>query len=97
VPADAGEDFPTLGGGAAAEPDLDQGLAGESDAVLPAIGWGSVALGTFVAAWLVARLWRHRNPERRVRPYLAYLALSPVFFFFLYLCFENVDRVLPAY
>ena len=81
----------------AADPDLDQGLAGDSSRLLPAIGWGLVCLAIGLVAWFAARLWRTKAPDHRFRPYLAYVVATPAFLFFLYLCFENVDRVLPAY
>lgn len=94
LPAVTAAENPALG---AAEPDLDQGLAGDSSRVLPAIGWGLVCLAVGLVAWFAARRWRAKDPDRRFRPYLAYVVATPVFLFFLYLCFENVDRVLPAY
>ncbi len=93
APTSAAED-PAL---TVADPDLDQGLAGDSSRVLPAIGWGLVCLAIGLVAWFAARMWRAKDPSHRFRPYLAYAVATPAFLFFLYLCFENVDRVLPAY
>ena len=51
-----------------------------------------------VGVWLLARLAdrRLRFPPRG-RRLAVYVLASPVLLFFLFLCFENVDRLLPAY
>ena len=70
------------------EVSLDEGLDGESDALGPAIGWGLVA----AAIWAVARIgaWKWRRwPSYAI---VAIPVLIP-----LWLCFEQVDRLLPAY
>jgi hypothetical protein len=58
-------------------------------------------LATAVAglvAWLVSRRWDHRIGRRsRLRHIAVYALVSPAFFVLLFLCFENVDRLLPAY
>jgi hypothetical protein len=84
---------------AAEAANLDQGLAGDRSAVAPAVGWGSLAAAVALAAALIGRAWERRavqHPRRR-RRLLVYGLVSPVFLLVLYLCFENVDRVLPAF
>ena len=80
------------------QPDLDQGLAGDRSALPSAIGWGLVTAALAVGVWLLARLAdrRLRFPPRG-RRLAVYVLASPVLLFFLFLCFENVDRLLPAY
>jgi hypothetical protein len=57
-----------------------------------------VAAAVALAAWLVARAWdRHAGQPRRRRRVLVYALASPLLALLLFLCFENVDRVLPAF
>lgn len=70
------------------EVNLDEGLNGESNALWPAIGWGLVA----AAIWAVARIgaWKWRRwPSYAL---VAIPVLIP-----LWMCFQQVDRLLPAY
>ncbi|MEA3216359.1 MAG: sortase, partial [Acidimicrobiia bacterium] len=79
-------------------PDLQQGLGGDRSALPSAIGWGLATAAAGFVAWLVSRRWDHRIGRRsRLRHIAVYALLSPAFFVLLFLCFENVDRLLPAY
>jgi hypothetical protein len=63
-----------------------------------AIGWGLVTALVGAAAWFLSRLWDRRSGRRsRLRHLAAYAMTSPIFLLLLFLCFENVDRLLPAY
>ena len=83
---------------AADQPDLQQGLAGDRSALPSAIGWALVTAALAVGVWLLARMAdrRLRIPPKG-RRLIVYVVASPVLLFFLFLCFENVDRLLPAY
>ena len=80
-----------------AAPDLQQGLAGDRSALAPAGGWALICAAIGVLAWYTGRRWQARRGIGRLRKFAVYALVSPVFLFFLYLCFTNVDRVLPAY
>lgn len=66
---------------------LDEGLNGEKDALVPAIGFGVVALALYFAFKEMARRWKPW-------PSLI-LGIAPVLFF-MALSFERIDRYLPA-
>ncbi len=70
------------------EVSLDEGLAWDTSPLPKALLYGLIAALIFLAAWFAARRWR-RIPSYAV-------ALVP-FAFALYLAFEQVDRILPAY
>ena len=76
--------------------DLDQGLGGDRSAAGPAFGWGLLTAFAAVGAWWLGRFWKLSSGRRAV-PYLVYLVASPVVLSLLYVCFEHVDRLLPAY
>jgi sortase A len=79
-------------------PDLQQGLGGDRSALPSAIGWGLATAAAGLVAWLVSRRWDHRIGRRsRLRHIAVYALVGPAFFVLLFLCFENVDRLLPAY
>ena len=85
-------------GGTSGQANLDQGLAGDRSALPSAIGWGLVTLALVVLAWLAAVAFERRvHVPRRGRRLIVYALASPVVLVFLFLCFENVDRLLPAY
>ncbi len=98
TPAAAGDEDPSTIGGDESSLDLDQGLAGDSSAWPAAAAWAALTALVCALAWFIARRWS-RTAERRpwIRKGVVYLAASPVFFVVLYFCFENVDRLLPAY
>ncbi len=79
-------------------PDLDANqLAGDSGAWPGAVAWGLATLVAAALAWLAAH---YAALVRGVRPWrdrAIYLAASPVCLGLLFLCFTNVDRLLPAY
>lgn len=83
---------------AAPRADLDQGLGGDSTAWPAVIGWGLVSALVGALAWVAARWWSRRGEGRaRLRRWSVYAVASPFFLVVLYMCFENVDRLLPAY
>lgn len=83
VPAEA----PSGGGEVAADAELDGGLGGDPDALLPAVLFGLAALAVGFVAWLVGRRW-HRLP--------AYLLATPAVLALVWVCYQNLDRYLPA-
>jgi sortase A len=98
APAIPGDEAAQLGADQAGQPDLDQGLAGDRSALPSAIGWALVTAALAIGVWLLARLADHRlRMPPRGRRLAVYVLASPVLLFFLFLCFENVDRLLPAY
>lgn len=68
----------------------DPSLAGDSSARLPALGWGLVFAAVWSGAWA---LGRRRGRWARVGLYAAALAPMAVT---LYLCFEQIARLLPS-
>ena len=70
------------------EVSLDEGLDGQSSARWPAIGWGLLAAAIWIAGRIAARRWK-RWPSYAIVALPAAAAL--------WLCFEQVDRLLPAY
>lgn len=88
LPVDVTEDTAT---------DLDAGLAGDSSAWTPAIGWGLLTAAVAAAAWFIGKLWRERSATPKFKPYIAYAMASPIVGTLLYQCFFHVDRLLPAY
>jgi sortase A len=79
---------------------IDGGLSGNPKSKTPAIVWGLVCAGIWLATWLASRLV-HRNMGRR-RKYRwiytssPYLVGVPVFLVALYVFFENFAVLLPA-
>lgn len=65
----------------------DPSLAGDPSARGPAAAWGGATALVALAGWLLGRRWR-RWP--------AYLLSAPVGVTTLFLCFEQVNRLLPA-
>ena len=76
---------------------LDQGLAGDRRALAPSLAWGSLAALIGLLAWATSRSWQRSKGRGFVRMLVPYVVVSPLFLFVLYLCFTNVDRLLPAY
>lgn len=76
-----GEDT-LLGGGS----DL---LGNEQGARLPALLWGLAAAAVWFTAWQVGRTWRRAK-------WPAYVLGTPVFLLVLFVCFTQVERLLPA-
>ena len=70
------------------EVSLDEGLDGQSSALWPAIGWGLLAAAIWVGGRIAAWRWK-RWPSYAIVALPAATAL--------WLCFEQVDRLLPAY
>ncbi len=69
------------------EVSLDEGLNGDSDALLPALLFGAIAVALYFAFKELARRWK---------PWPALIVgIAPVLFF-MALAFEKVDRFLPA-
>lgn len=98
----AGEEVDGLGGeeaaGRQAQLNLDEGLGGDSAAWPDVIFWGAVAAVVGLAVWFAARYWSSRATSRQwLRKLIVYTAASPLVLVVLYLLFENVDRLLPAY
>ncbi|MDP9418863.1 MAG: class E sortase [Actinomycetota bacterium] len=62
-------------------------LSGDPSARVPALLWGALAAGAWVATVEAARRWR-RLP--------AYLLGAPVVLVVLFVCFEHVARLFPA-
>lgn len=67
--------------------DLDEGLNGDKDALLPAIGWGLLAIAAYIFFKELSKRWR-RWPS-------VALGIFPVIVF-VGLSFEKIDRYLPA-
>jgi len=65
----------------------DPSLAGDPTARGPAAGWGAATALIALGAWLVGQRWR-RWP--------AYLLSLPLGAVTLFLCFEQIARLLPA-
>ena len=80
-----------------ASSNLDQGLAGDRRALAPSLGWGSLAAFIGLLAWATGRFWQRTKGRSHLRMLVPYAVVSPLFLFVLYLCFTNVDRLLPAY
>lgn len=73
-------------------------LGGDASAWPGAIGWGAAALVAAAAAMVLAvTLDRRRGERRLVRRLGIYALASPAVGLCLFLCFTNVDRLLPAY
>lgn len=83
-----GEDEVADDSAAQSDLDLDEGLAGDSAALVPTILWGLGLLALGVIAWLVGRAWR-RWPT--------YLIAAPFFLVVMFFWFQQIDRLLPAY
>jgi sortase A len=66
------------------------GLGGDRGARLPAALWGLLFLAIGFVAWFIARRWRGW------RHWLVYVAFSPVLAVVLFLCFQQVNQLLPA-
>jgi len=84
---DTGSDEPPAAAAFIDEVSLDEGLNGDKDALLPAIGWGVAALAAYLAFKELGKRWR-RWPAIAIGivPVVVLMALS----------FEKVDRYLPA-
>jgi sortase A len=79
---------PSPGPPVAQPPSLDvAGLSGDRAAAWPTVWWALASAAVALALWLLAR---------RGRPWLVYLLGAPVFLVVLFVCFENVSRLLPA-
>lgn len=74
---------------APAEPaaSLDEGFAGDSSALVPALAYLAGFFGVWLLAWFVGRKWK-RWP--------AYLVGTPVALGLLWFCFVSLDKFLPA-
>ena len=83
----SGSDEPPAAAAFFDEVSLDEGLNGDEDALLPAIGWGVAAVAAYLAFKELAKRWR-RWPAIAIGivPVVLLMALS----------FEKVDRFLPA-
>jgi len=77
--------------GQAAAPDAE--LSGDASARLPALLWGAAALLCGFMAWRAGRRWSQRGRWAR---WAAYALASPAVLVLLFLCFENINRLLPA-
>ncbi|MFN2504104.1 MAG: class E sortase [Acidimicrobiales bacterium] len=74
--------------GAEPEPRADlAGLSGDKANRRPAVMWGALAAGIWLAGWLLGRVWR-RWP--------AYALTVAPFLVVLFVFYENVARLLPA-
>lgn len=62
---------------------------GDPSAKLPALAWAAAAGAVWLVAWLIGRRW----PAAK---WPAYLLGAPVFLVLLFVCFTNVERLLPA-
>ena len=69
----------------------DPSLSGDQSARAPALGWGLVFAAIWTAAWFVGR--RRRSLLARAGIYVA--AITPMAVT-LYLCFEQIARLLPS-
>ena len=79
---------------------IDGDLSGIAHSRTPAIVWGFVCAGIWLATWLVSRFLR-RNAGRRARfgwvyAWSPYLIGVPIFLVALYVFFENFALLLPA-
>ncbi|MEZ5235043.1 MAG: class E sortase [Acidimicrobiales bacterium] len=72
-------------------------LAGDSGAWPGAIAWGAATVAAAAAAWVLAWRLDVARGRRWTRRWAVYAAASPVVAVLLFLCFANVDRLLPAY
>lgn len=78
--------------------DLDQGLAGERDAIPAAIGWGLLAAALWIGGRLLGRRLAPRwDWTRRRGEIVGRLAVLVPVAVALWFCFEAADRALPAY
>lgn len=66
---------------------LEEGFAGDSDALVPALAYLGGFFGVWLLAWFVGRKWK-RWP--------AYLLGTPVALVLLWFCFVHLDKFLPA-
>jgi hypothetical protein len=72
----------------AALPPAEFGLAGDSAATAPAIGWGLALVAALLSAWYLLR--------RSRRTWLVYGLATPVVIAVAILCFANAAALLPA-
>ncbi|RMH75983.1 MAG: class E sortase [Actinomyces sp.] len=78
--------------------DLDQGLAGERDAIPAAVGWGLLAAALWIGGRLLGRRLAPRwDWTRRRGEIVGRLAVLVPVAVALWFCFEAADRALPAY
>ncbi|NLD75329.1 MAG: class E sortase [Acidimicrobiales bacterium] len=80
--------------------EIDGDLSGESASKSPAIIWGLVCAGVWLATWAVSKLLDRRIGKRRKHRWMLtwspYLVGVPVFFICLYVFFERFANLLPA-
>jgi sortase A len=62
-------------------------LSGDRSAAAPTVLWALACLAVALATWFAARRWKR---------WVAYLVGGAVFLVVLFVCFENVSRLLPA-
>ncbi|MFQ5558124.1 MAG: class E sortase [Acidimicrobiales bacterium] len=89
--AETADTVPVIGRGG--EPNLDEGLAGERDAIATAVGWMLAAILLWVGVGLAAH---RRMPAGWRRLAVRMVSLAPVSVC-LWISFEAIDRALPAY
>jgi sortase A len=80
--------------------EIDGDLSGGDGSKIPAVIWGLICAGVWLATWLVSRLVDQRagkrRRHRRLLTWSPYVVGLPVFLVCLYVFFENVASVLPA-
>jgi sortase A len=80
--------------------EIDGDLSGGDGSKIPAVIWGLICAGVWLATWLISRLVDQRvgkrRRHRRLLTWSPYVVGLPVFLVCLYVFFENVASVLPA-